>query len=139
MDFVVIGIIWAAMVATGVWESSSEGVRSWAKGKTGWKIGRKPWILTRYHFFLFWITFPLLLSIPLVVAYSHELLRTIAFGYVSGVIIQDFSWFIFNKRWGLKRFGPRYVDWHAWITLGPLKVPVLYVIGLITAAIIALI
>ena len=137
MDFLVIGLIWAAMIATGVWESSSEGVRSWAKGKTGWKIGRQPWVLTQYHFFLFWVTFPLLLSIPLVLDYSAELLRTIAFAYITGVIIQDFSWFIFNKRWGLRRFNPKYVDWHAWIRVGPVDIPALYIIGAVVALIIA--
>ena len=139
MDLLVIGIIWAAMIATGVWESSSEGVRSWAKGKTGWKIGKKPWVLTQYHFFLFWVTFPLLLSIPLVLSYSHELLRTIAFGYVTGAIIQDFSWFVFNPRWGLSRFTPEYVEWHAWMRIGPITIPVLYVIGAALALIIAFI
>ena len=139
MDIVVIGIIWAAMIASGVWESSSEGVRSWAKGKLGWRIGTEPWVLTRYHFFLFWITFPLLLSIPLVLNYSTELLRTIAFGYMTGVIIQDFSWFAFNPRWGIKRFNPKYVEWHAWVRIGPLQVPTLYIVGISIATIIAII
>lgn len=139
MDLVVISIIWAAMIASGIWESSSEGVRSWAKGKSGWRIGKKPWILTQYHFFLFWVTFPLLLSIPLVVSYSPELLRTIVFAYLTGTIIQDFSWFIFNPRWRLRRFNPRYVDWHAWVRIGPLNIPVLYLIGITLALIVAFI
>ncbi|MFT4307761.1 MAG: hypothetical protein ACMXYM_00125 [Candidatus Woesearchaeota archaeon] len=139
MDFLVIGIIWAAMVASGIWESSVEGDNAWEKNKRGWKIGRKPWILTRYHFFLFWVTFPLVLSIPLVLNYSPELLRTIAFGYVTGVLIQDLSWFVSNPGWGLKRWNPENVDWFAWVRIGRFAVPVVYIAGLAIAAIIAFI
>lgn len=133
MDPLVISLVWIAMISSGIWESSVEGIRPWAKGKIGWKIGHGRWILTRYHFFLFWVTFPILLSIPLVVSYSPELLRTLIFAYSTGVILQDISWFMFNPRWSLRRFTPSYVDWYAWVRIGRFHIPLMYIVGILIA------
>ncbi|MFB6225257.1 MAG: hypothetical protein ABEI13_02265, partial [Candidatus Paceibacteria bacterium] len=90
--------IYGAMLSTSFWEAYVEGRFPWDKRKLGWKIRiGESFIFSAYHFFLFWITFPLLLSLPLIVnGWDTELFGILTSAYVSGIIIEDFVWFIVN-------------------------------------------
>jgi len=59
--------IWGAMVAMAFWEAYSEGRNEWDEGKLGWKIKIGRYYFTAYHFYLFLVMWPLLLSLPLVI------------------------------------------------------------------------
>lgn len=138
MDIIIIALVWAAMIASGVWESSVEGRNTWDRGKTGWKLELPGIVLTKYHVFLFWIAFPLLLALPLVVAFSWELVRTLAFAYAAGLSIQDFSWFVSNPLWPMRDFTPEKVDWYPWLRIGRFAVPAGYVASAIACVLIAI-
>jgi hypothetical protein len=85
------------------------------------------------------VTFPLLLPIPLILNYSSELLRSIAFGYITGMVIQDLSRFLSKLGRGLKRWNPENVDWFAWIRVGRFAIPTPYLFAFAIATVIALI
>jgi len=60
--------IYAAMIANSFWEAYAEGRNAWDKGKHGWKLKiGKYTVMTGYHFFLFVIMWPLLLTLPLII------------------------------------------------------------------------
>ena len=129
-----IGLIWAAMLATAFWESSVEGEDAWNKGKLGWKLRfKKRVIFTSYHFWLFIIMYPVLLCIPLMMNFSVEFLGIIISGYFSGLVIEDYFWFIANPRFTLKNFNPKDVKWHLWFKVGKFYIPYGYVVGIIIA------
>jgi len=130
--------IYAAMIATGFWESYVEGNKPWDKGKLGWKIKRGKYVLlTAYHFWLFYVTFPILLSIPfLFVGFSWELFGIILSAYISGLILEDFFWFIANPKYGLKKWNSKDVYWYPWIKIGKFEIPLSYVLAIMLSIIV---
>jgi hypothetical protein len=135
----VIGIIWAAMIAHSFWEASVEGTNAWAKNKFGWKIEfRKNLSLTRYHFWLFWVYLPLLIfAVPIAVAgFSKQLLGILLTAYFSGLVIEDFFWFVVNTEIKFKdSWNPKFAFYYPWIVIGKFRIPTLYVIGIAIAII----
>ncbi|MFH1916173.1 MAG: hypothetical protein ABIJ21_02820 [Nanoarchaeota archaeon] len=127
--------IYAAMIATSFWEAYVEGKNPWDKGKLGWKIHCKgKVILTAYHFWLFIIMYPLLLAIPfLLYGFDLRLFGIILSAYVSGLMVEDFFWFIVNPYYGLKHWNPEHVHWYPWFQLGKFHIPVYYVLNIIVA------
>jgi len=132
-ELIVFILIWIAMIATSIWESSSEGRNAWNKHKFGWKLKIKDYILlTRYHFFLFWIMFPALLAVPLVLDFSWRLFGIITSSYISGLVVQDFGWYIFNPAVKFKEFFTSFSDYYPWIKIKNKKIiPTGYLIGII--------
>ena len=133
----VFALIWGALIASGIWESYVEGRNAWDKGKLGWKIGSGSFILTGYHFFLFWVMYPLLLALPFVLTgWNPRLFGIMVSAYATGVIWEDFTWYLANP---VVRFGEWFTpfsDYYPWIRIAGKKViPVAYVVGLIIALI----
>ena len=127
--------IYAAMIATSIWEAAVEGKNSWDKGKLGFKIKIGNYtVLTAYHFFLFGVMFPLLLSLPLVIlGWDTRLFGILLSAYASGMIIEDFFWFVVNPSFNLKNWNSKNVDWYLWLKLGKLQIPVFYLVSIIIA------
>lgn len=122
--------IWIAMIATSMWEASVEGKNYWDKGKNGWKwkVGKYV-LLTRYHFFLFGVAYPALLSLIFVIyGFNLKLFGIILSAYASGMILEDFFWFVFNPFYGIKKFNSKNVVWYPWIKIGKLEFPLSYVL-----------
>ncbi len=132
-------IIWLAMIAHSFWESSVEGKNAWAKNKYGWKLQiLKNVSLTRYHFWLFFIQLPLLIIVlPLVIAgFSWQLLGILLSAYLSGIVIEDFFWFVVNTEISFKEsWNPEFAFYYPWIVIGKFKIPIGYVIGILLAII----
>lgn len=125
MNIVLIFIwIWAAMIATSFWESRVEGRNAWDKGKHGWKIKYKNYVyLTAYHFWLFWVMYPLLLTLPLVIyGFDLKLVGIIISAYASGIIIEDFMWYVVNPAVKLKEFHTNFSNYFIWIKIGGKKI-----------------
>lgn len=134
IDFVIILVIWVAMIATAFWEAAVEEDEPWEKGKAGWQIisnGRV--LLTSYHFWLFFVMFPALLAVPLIIGFSVRLLGVLLTAYASGLVIEDFAWFIVNPHYGLKKFTPKHAPWQIWIKIGKKGIPASYIVGLLIA------
>jgi hypothetical protein len=127
--------IWAAMVATSFWEAYVEGKHPWAEGKLGWKIKSGKYIvLTAYHFFLFWITFPLLLTLNFVIyGFNLQLLGIIISAYSTGLILEDFFWFIVNPTFHVKNWNSEHVKWYPWLKIGKLEIPASYLFSVFIA------
>lgn len=132
-EVLVVLFIWAAMMATSMWESSSEGRNAWNKHKLGWKIKIGNYVLlTRYHFFLFWVMIPALLIIPLILDFSWKLFWLITFSYSLGIIIQDFGWYICNPVVKYKEFYTSFSDYYPWIKIKKKKIiPIGYLVGIV--------
>jgi hypothetical protein len=131
----VFACIWGALIASGFWEAYVEGRNAWDKGKLGWRIQMGSFLLTGYHFYLFWVMYPLLLAIPFIfTGWDPRLFGVIVSAYATGVILEDFTWYLVNP---VVKFGELYTpfsDYYPWIKIGGRKiVPAGYVVGLVVA------
>lgn len=124
-------VIWAAMIANSFWEAYVEGKHAWDEGKLGWKLDLGFIKLTAYHFWLFWVMWPLLLSMPLILTgWNSELFGILASAYFSGLVVQDFFWFVVNPAFDLKHFDPKHVKWYPWLSIGRIHIPLFYLVGI---------
>ncbi len=103
-------------------EIQIEGSHGWAANLPTWRLDNR-WVrrfysskpLTGYHlyaqlFILFVIHLPFALG--LVRPAWHVEARLLAF-FILFWIMEDFLWFLLNPAFGLKRFQPRHIWWHA--------------------------
>lgn len=127
--------VYLAMIATSFWEAYVEGRNPWDKRKVGWKIRLGKYVLTGYHFFLFCVMWPLLLSLPLIIyGWDAKLFGILASAYFSGAVLEDFCWFLVNPEIKfLKDFNPQFVDYFPWLKIGKLQIPLTYPLGLLVA------
>ncbi len=124
--------VYAAMIAMSLWESCVEGRNAWEKGKQGWKIKLlKGFYLSAYHFYLFFVMWPVLLTLPLVICgWDFRLFGILVSAFFSGMVIEDFMWFVVNPVVKLSEFNPRFAHYYPWLRLGKLRIPLIYVINL---------
>ena len=133
--FLVFTLVWGAMIATGFWESYVEGRNPWDKGKLGWKIRIGSFVLTGYHFYLFWVMFPLLLAIPFVfTGWNPKLFGVLVSAYATGVILEDLTWYLVNPVVQFREWFTPFSDYYPWIKIGGRKiVPTGYILGIAVA------
>jgi hypothetical protein len=133
---IIILVIWASLAAAGFWEAYVEGRNCWHNGKHGWKIKIGKYLLTAYHFYLFWIMFPLLIFVlPLAVyGWNLRLFGILLSAYFSGIAIEDFCWFLANPVVKLKEFRTDFTDYYPWIKIDGKKIiPTGYIFGFLIA------
>jgi len=132
---VIFALIWGALIASGCWEAYVEGRSAWDKGKLGWKVQMGPYLLTGYHFYLFYIMYPLLFALPFVfTGWNFKLFGVIVSAYATGTVLEDFTWYLVNPAVKLSELFTPFSDYYPWIRVGGKKiVPVLYVGGIIVA------
>ncbi len=146
MDKILISLtVFAAMIATSFWESHVEGPNVWDKKKYGWKLrfkgfvlkslGVKELVFSAYHFWLWIITFPILIIVLPQVLLGFSLKFTWFLGgvYIIGSVIEDFVYFIVNPYWGLKKWNSKHTP-HPWLKIGKFEFPIPYIIGLLLAS-----
>ena len=147
--------IWAAMIALSFVEAYVEGKYLWHRRKIGWKIGStkerktkykkiisnflqfKPAevnVFTGYHFYLFIVMLPLLLTLPLIIyGFDLRLLGILISAYLTGLVLEDFVYFLVNPAIKFSDWNPEFVNFTSWIKIGSLKVPIHYITGLLLA------
>ncbi len=128
--------IYAAMLSMSFWEAYAEGRNAWDKGKQGWKIKIiSHFTLTGYHFFLFAVMWPLVLSLPLIThGWDKQLFGILLSAYMSGVVIQDFGWYVVNPKVKLAEFWTEFSNYYPWLRIGKKKIiPWGYILGLLIA------
>ncbi|MDD5191863.1 MAG: hypothetical protein PHX96_01860 [Candidatus Nanoarchaeia archaeon] len=109
-------LIYAAMIAMSFWESYVEGRNAWDKGKLGWKIRIGKYVISAYHVYISWVMFPLLLSLPLVIyGWDTKLFGILVSAYFSGMVIEDFMWYVVNPVVKFKEFFTSFSDYYPWI------------------------
>ncbi|MDD5740408.1 MAG: hypothetical protein PHH54_00325 [Candidatus Nanoarchaeia archaeon] len=128
-------LIYAAMIAMSFWESYVEGRNAWDKGKLGWKIRIGKYVISAYHVYISWVMFPLLLSLPLVIyGWDTKLFGILVSAYFSGMVIEDFMWYVVNPVVKFKEFFTSFSDYYPWIKINGKKIiPLGYVTGIIIA------
>ena|SRR3989338_537867 len=132
----IFGWIYAAMIANSFWEAYVEGRFPWDRRKLGWKLrlGSK-FVLPAYHFWLFLVMWPMVLTLPLVIyGWNLRLFEVIMSAYISGLVLEDFVYYIVNPAIKLSEFGPKFVTYHPWIKIGRINIPMMYV-GALTVAV----
>ena len=125
--------VWAAFIAMSFWESYVEGRNAFDKGKLGWKVRvGKHFVFTAYHFNLFFVMVPLFLSLPLIIfGWDTRLFGVLLSAYFSGIVIEDFFWYVVNPVVKLKEWGPKFASYYPWIGVGKFRLPVLYLVGIL--------
>lgn len=123
--------VYAAMIAMSFWESSVEGRKTWDQGKFGWKIKIGNYCFPEYHFFVFIIMWPILLSLPLIISgWDLKLAGILASAYFSGIVVEDLMWHVVNPAVSFKEsFNSKFSNYYPWIRLGNFEIPFLYLLG----------
>lgn len=127
-------IIYLAMIANSFWESYVEGRNTMELGKVGWRLKIGKYYLTGYHFYLFFVMWPLLLSLTFAISgWNFKLFGVLLSAYFSGLVIEDFMWFVVNPVVKFSEWGTDFTNHYPWIFLGKFKVPLFYLVGLLTS------
>ncbi|MBI1936049.1 hypothetical protein HYS31_06430 [Candidatus Woesearchaeota archaeon] len=119
MELLIFAWIYSAMISMSFWESYVEGRNPWDKRKLGWKIhlGKK-FVLPAYHFYVFLVMWPLLLTLPFVIhGWNARIFGIIASAYFSGMVIEDFMWYVVNPAVKLKEFYTQFSDYYPWLRI----------------------
>ena len=124
------------MAATGFWEAYVEGRNAWDRGKLGWKIRVGHYtVMTAYHFFLFVVMWPLLLTLPLIIyGWDTKLFGILLSAYASGTIIEDFVWYLANPVVKVSELNTDFANYYPRVKIGKIRIPVGYFISIIIAA-----
>lgn len=130
--------IFAAMIAMSFWESYAEGRNSWAKAKAGWKFKLFGYEHTGYHFFLFCVMFPLLLTLPFVIfGWNTRYFGIVFSAYFIGLSVEDLFWYVVNPEVKFEEWFSSFSDYYPWIKIkGQKIIPVGYVTGLVISILI---
>lgn len=117
------------MIATSFWEASVEGRNAGNHGKNGWEIRfAENTVLHAYHFYLFFVMWPLLLTLPLVIyGWDSRFFGILVSAYFSGIIIEDLTWFIVNPVVRFSEWNPDFVDYYPWVKIGNNYFPLMYI------------
>ncbi|MFA6098588.1 MAG: hypothetical protein WCV50_02345 [Patescibacteria group bacterium] len=133
--FLIFTWIWLAMIATAFWESYVEGRNAWDRGKYGWKftVG-KSFVVTGYHFFLFYVMWPLMLTLPFVIfGWNSRFFGIVLSAFASGSVVEDFMWYVVNPVVKFKELNTDFANYYPRIRFGKIKIPVFYFIGILIA------
>ena len=100
--------------------------------KLGWRIKISKYTITGYHFFVFLIMWPLLLSLPLVIyGWNAKLFGILVSAYLSGMILEDFMWYVVNPVVKVKELFYRdFADYYPRVKIGNIKIPLGYFLGM---------
>jgi len=125
--------IFAAMIAASFWEAYSEGRNSWSKGKHGWRFKVLGYEFTAYHFFLFYVMFPLLLTLPFVIfGWNLRDFGIVASAYILGLSLEDIFWYVVNPEVKFRELYSSFSDYYPWIRINGKKIiPVGYLESII--------
>src|SRR3990167_10849488 len=125
--------IYLAMVSLSFVEAYVEGRNLWDKNKVGWKLKLvKGYVITGYHFYLFSVMIPLFLTLPLIIyGWDKRLFGILLSAYFSGIVIEDFVYFIVNPVVKFKEFFTDFTDFYQWIKIkGKKIIPWGYIFGI---------
>jgi len=127
--------IYSAMIAMSFWESYVENRNAWDKKKSGWKLRFGRFVFSAYHFYVFCVMWPLLLTLPFIIyGWNLRLFGIIVSAYFSGMVIEDFVWYVVNPSVKFKEFYSSLSDYHPWLKIREKKIiPFGYILGIAVA------
>ena len=62
--------------------------------------------------------------------FSWRLFGILLSAYSSGLILEDFFWFVVNPKFSLRDFNSKKVKWYPWIRIGKVEFPSFYLVSL---------
>ena len=124
--------IYGAMIATAFWEAYVEGRNAWDRGKLGWKLKiGKYTVLTAYHFSIFGVMWPLLLTLPFIIFYwDTKMFGVVLSAFFSGTVIEDFTWYLVNPVVKVSELSTDFANYYPRVSIGKYKIPLNYFIGI---------
>jgi len=115
-----------AFSASAFWEAYGEGENVGARQQCGWTIKIGKYQIKAYHFWLWYVSIPMFLILPLFIGFSKELLGTILAGFFIGCVAEDFLWYIVNPKYPFKKWTPKHVKAWPWWGVNRFKLPYFY-------------
>lgn len=98
------------------------------KGPIGGIFGQKEIYGFNADFYIFLLTVPLFLVLPLIIKPEVKLFGTLLGGYLIGIALEDFFWFVVNPYYGIQKFNSYYGVWLTdWVKIGGIEFPLFYV------------
>lgn len=115
-----------AFISISFWAAAME-------GPIGGIFGTRTLYGFNADFYIFNLTVPLFLLMVLLMKPTVKLFGTLATGYLLGIILEDFFWFVLNPYYGIQKFNSVNAFWLLnWINLG-VEVPLFYINYALTA------
>jgi len=109
-----------AFISISFWAAAME-------GPIGGIFGIRTLFGLNADFYIFNLTIPLFLIIPLMIRPDVKLFGTLATGYLVGIILEDFFWFVVNPFYGIQSFNSQNAFWLMhWLDVG-VEIPLFYV------------
>lgn len=110
-----------AFISISLWAAAME-------GSTGGIFGQRKIYGFNADFYIFVLTVPLFLLLPLIIKPEVKLFGTLLGAYLIGIALEDFFWFVVNPSYGIQKFNSYYGFWLTdWIRIGPIEFPLFYV------------
>ena len=110
-----------AFISISFWAAAME-------GSTGGIFGQREIYGYSADYYIFLLTIPLFLLIPIVIKPEVKLFGTLLGGYLIGIALEDFFWFVVNPYYGIQKFNSHYAFWLTpWINLGFVEFPSFYI------------
>lgn len=109
-----------AFISISFWAAAME-------GPTGGIFGIRTLFGLNADFYIFNLTVPLFLLISLIIKPDIKLFGTLSTGYLIGIVLEDFFWFVLNPYYGIQKFNSQNAFWLLhWINIGNVEVPLFY-------------
>lgn len=125
--------LYIAMISLSFVEAYVEGRYPWHRRKVGWKWKFGKYYFSGYHFMLFVVMLPLFFTFPLLfIGWDIRLFGVLISAYFSGLVIEDFVYFIVNPVVKFKEFWTPFTDFYPWIRIKGRKIiPLWYIFGIV--------
>jgi hypothetical protein len=109
-----------AFISISFWAAAME-------GPIGGIFGQKEIYGFNADFYIFFMTVPLFLLLPLIIKPEIKLFGTLLGGYLIGIALEDFFWFVINPYYGVQKFNSHYAFWILnWVRIGNIEFPFFY-------------
>jgi hypothetical protein len=109
-----------AFISISFWAAAME-------GSIGGVFGIRTLFGLNADFYIFFVTIPLFLLMTLIIKPEIKLFGILATGYLLGVVLEDFFWFVINPYYGIQKFNSQYAFWILhWINVG-VEIPLFYI------------
>lgn len=109
-----------AFISISFWAAAME-------GPVGGIFGQKEIYGFNADFYIFFMTVPLFLLLPLIIKPEVKLFGTLLGGYLIGIALEDFFWFVINPYYGVQKFNSHYAFWILdWVRIGNIEFPFFY-------------
>ena len=129
-DILLFFIIQVSFLSFAHAEAYLEGNTGWTWNPAWWRF-RLPggYWYSAYHVYMYVVTLPLLIMLPLVViGWDWHLFFVLVFSWCIGSNLADYAWFVVNPLYPLKKWNPRQTRWYPWISIGSWHIPRSYAI-----------